>query len=110
MRSRCCLRARRSVFFAVHAEALSRSPLRRQLCNRPTSQRVPEPWNTEAYDIVGIRCQETPSEDLEDIVCSIANGRVCALVIALYLIVVTSCKSAINPVINLNPIHSHSIT
>jgi hypothetical protein len=37
-------------------------------------------WDPEAMDIVGIRCQAAPSEDL---VCAIVRGKVCELAIAL---------------------------
>jgi hypothetical protein len=47
-----------------------------------TSQQGPEMWNTEADDIVGIRCQATPNEDIEDIVCATVRGNVCELAIA----------------------------
>jgi hypothetical protein len=43
------------------------------------SQQEPEPWNTEAEVIVWIRCQATPSEDIEDLVCAIVRSNVCEL-------------------------------
>jgi hypothetical protein len=47
------------------------------------SQRESEPWKTEAEDIIEIRCQATPSEDIEDLVCAIVISTVCELAIAL---------------------------
>jgi hypothetical protein len=45
------------------------------------SQQGLEPWNTEAEDIVGIRCQATPVEHIEDLVCAIMRSNVCELAI-----------------------------
>jgi hypothetical protein len=42
-------------------------------------------------------------------VCAVVNCRVCEIAIALELIVVTSCKRPVNPVINPNPIYSHCV-
>jgi hypothetical protein len=41
-------------------------------------------------------------------VCAVVNCRVCELTIALYLLVVTTCKCSINPITNPNPVYSHS--
>jgi hypothetical protein len=46
--------------------------------------------------------------DWEELVCAVVNCRVCELVISLWLLVVTFCGSSINPIINPNPIYSHS--
>jgi hypothetical protein len=66
----------------------------------------------EAEDIVGIRHQATTGEgtaNREDLVHAVVNCRVCELVIAPYLLVITICKCSINPIINPNPVYSHSI-
>jgi hypothetical protein len=52
-------------------------------CEIGTSQRGPEPWNTEAEDIVEIRCQATPSKDIEDLQRAIVRSKVPELAIAL---------------------------
>jgi hypothetical protein len=41
---------------------------------------------------------------------NVENCRVCELAIVLQLIVVTICKLLINPIINQNPVYSHSYT
>jgi hypothetical protein len=46
-------------------------------------KRGPEPWNPEAEDIVGIRFQAMPSEDIEDLVCAMVRNNVRESVIAL---------------------------
>jgi hypothetical protein len=65
----------------------------------------------EADDIAGIRHQATTGEDTadrEDLVSAVVNCRVCELVIVLELLVVTICECSINPIINPNPVCSHS--
>jgi hypothetical protein len=53
-------------FFAVRAEGMWLEAVENASnCNIGASQRGPEPWHTEAEDIVRIRCQATPSEDIE---------------------------------------------
>jgi hypothetical protein len=47
------------------------------------SQRGPEPWNTEAEDIVGIRCQATPYEDIEVLACARVRTKLFELAITL---------------------------
>jgi hypothetical protein len=41
--------------------------------------------------------------DWEGLACAVVNRKVCELAIALYLIVVTSFKTPINPITNPNP-------
>lgn len=43
----------------------------------------------------------------EDLVCAMVNCKVCTLAIALYLLVVTSQRISINPIISPNPVYSH---
>jgi hypothetical protein len=75
------------VFYAVSAETIKRetAAVTGVLSQRLASarKRGPEPWNTEAYDIVGIRWQATPNEDIEDLLCTIARSNVCELAIEL---------------------------
>jgi hypothetical protein len=47
--------------------------------------------------------------DWEDLVCPVVICEVCRRVAAYSLLIVTNCKSAINPITNPNPIYSHSI-
>jgi hypothetical protein len=64
------------------------------------------------YD-AGSRFQGTAGEDTadcEDLVRAVVNCNVCELAIVLKLIVVTSFKSPIKPIINQNPVYSHFIT
>jgi hypothetical protein len=41
---------------------------------------------TEAEEIVGIRCQATPSEDIGDLACAIVRSKACELAIALFVV------------------------
>jgi hypothetical protein len=61
----------------------------------------------EVEDIVRMRRQATPSEDIKDLVRAIVNCSVGGLAIALMLSVITSYKWRINPVTNPNPMSSH---
>jgi hypothetical protein len=56
------------------------------------------------------RYQETSIEDREDLICSVFTVifRVCNSAIVLQLFVVTTCKWSINPILNPNPVYSHS--
>jgi hypothetical protein len=46
--------------------------------------------------------------DWKDLVRAVVNCRVCELAIALWLLVVTTCKCSINPIASQNPIDNHS--
>jgi hypothetical protein len=55
-------------------------------CEIGASQRGPEPWNTEAEDIVGIRYKATTDKDTadpEDLLRAVVSCRACELAIAL---------------------------
>jgi hypothetical protein len=47
--------------------------------------------------------------DGKDLVLAVMNYRLCKLVIALKLLVVTICKWSLNPVTSPNPVYRHSI-
>jgi hypothetical protein len=71
----------------------------------PASKNV----DMKAEDTVEIHHQAMTGDDTdwEDIVRAAVNCRVCELG-TLYLLVVTICMRSINPIINPNPIYSHS--
>jgi hypothetical protein len=66
--------------------------------------------NTEAEDTVNSRYQTAGEHtaDWEDVSVCCSELVKCELAIALELLVVTICKCSINPIINPNPIYSHS--
>jgi hypothetical protein len=43
----------------------------------------------------------------ENLMCAVVNCWMCELAIALKLLVITICRSPINPITNPNPVHSH---
>jgi hypothetical protein len=83
-------------------------------CEIGASQRVPEPWNTEAEESVTLeavtRRPPVKTQQTERAMCAVVNCKVCESAIVLQLLVTPSCKRAINPITNPNPVYSHCIT
>lgn len=74
-----------------------------------TSQRGLE-HGSRGIPTVGSHYQATAGKDIanrEDLVCSVMKSRICELLTALYLLVVTSYRSLINPITYPNPLSSN---
>jgi hypothetical protein len=87
------------------------------LSNLVICERVAGQWGREHESLgshgVGSRYLATTGQntaDWKDFVCAVVNCRVCELALALWLFVVTFCKSWINPITNLNPVYNHTHT
>jgi hypothetical protein len=63
--------------------------------------------NMEAEEVV--TRQQAKIQQTEDLVRAVMNCKVCELAIASELLVVTICKSPIDPITNPSPVYSHSI-